>query len=235
MYLRQNAVDLLRHEVGIVFTSTMFRLLVAALLGGIIGLERQLRRRPAGLRTHLFICFGAAMFTILSDELAGGYGGDHTRIAAQIIPGIGFIGAGSILHARGAVTGLTTAATIFVVASVGMAAGGGLYVTAVFATVVILICLAVLGKMEAHFIGKSISRSYEVMGRSVDDVVDELNRILEEERMSMQHIHAASADGHARVVFSVDCEPSGHENLNIRLRESQVFSSVNSLGGAEPE
>ena len=103
---------------------------------------------PAGLRTNLFICFGAAMFTVLSDKLAGSFGGDHTRIAAQIIPGIGFIGAGSILHARGSVVGLTTAATLFVVASVGMAVGGGLYLTAIFATVVILLALAVLGRLE---------------------------------------------------------------------------------------
>src|SRR6201985_2309536 len=110
------------------------RPVVAAFLGGAIGLERELRHKPAGLRTNMFICMGAAMFTLLSDQLAGGYGGDHTRVAAQIIPGIGFIGAGAILHARGGVVGLTTAATLFVVASVGMAAGGGLYITAVFAT-----------------------------------------------------------------------------------------------------
>src|SRR5207248_9448351 len=99
------------------------KLIIAAVLGGLIGLEREARHRPAGLRTNLFICMGAAMFTLLSDQLAGAHTGDHTRIAAQIIPGIGFIGAGSIIHARGdLVTGITTAATLFVVASVGMAA-----------------------------------------------------------------------------------------------------------------
>jgi putative Mg2+ transporter-C (MgtC) family protein len=236
MHVMQNAMNLLRHEMGVVVTSTIFRLVVAAILGGIIGLERQLHRKPAGLRTNLFICFGAAMFTIMSDELAAGFGGDHTRVAAQIIPGIGFIGAGSILHSHGSVTGLTTAATLFVVASVGMAAGGGLYITAVFATVVILICLAVLGKMERHFELKSLTLSYEVSGRSVEEVVDEVNRVLEEEQhLGMQNIHAASTEGQARVVFSVDCEPAEHETLNIRLRESQVFSSVKSLGGPERE
>lgn len=235
MHVIQNAMHLLRHEMGVVVTSTIFRLVVAAILGGIIGLERQLHRKPAGLRTNLFICFGAAMFTIMSDELAGSFGGDHTRVAAQIIPGIGFIGAGSILHSHGSVTGLTTAATLFVVASVGMAAGGGLYITAVFATIVILICLAVLGKMERHFELKSLALSYEVTGGSVEEVVDEVNRILEEEHLSMQNIHAASSDGKARVVVSLDCEPAEHEVLNIRLRESQVFSSVKSLGGPERE
>src|SRR5215475_6188074 len=139
-------------------------LLIAAGLGGLIGLERELKRRPAGLRTHMFICFGAAMFTILSTELAGVFGGgDHTRIAAQIIPGIGFIGAGSILHARfGGVTGLTTAATVFVVASIGMACGGGAYWLAIFAGVLIFIALRALGWTERRFGLKSLMMNYVV-------------------------------------------------------------------------
>src|ERR1700739_658193 len=168
MYSLQNAINLHRHELGVVVTSTVFRLLVAAILGGIIGLERQIHRKPAGLRTNLFICFGAAMFTIMSGELAKRVGGDHTRVAAQIIPGIGFIGAGSILHARGSVTGLTTAATLFVVASVGMAAGGGFYVTAVFATIVILIALALLGRLERKVWMRSMLVTYEVTGASAE-------------------------------------------------------------------
>src|ERR1019366_7059228 len=140
-------IELLRNELGVVLSSTLARLLLAATLGGIIGLERQLRHKPAGLRTNMFICFGAAMFTVLSRQLAGTEA-DSARIAAQIIPGIGFIGAGSILHARASVTGLTTAATLFVVASVGMAAGGGLYLTGIFATGLILIALVVLGGMD---------------------------------------------------------------------------------------
>src|SRR5438094_6599259 len=167
----------LRTEMGFVLSTAIVRLAVAAILGGVIGLERELRHKPAGLRTNMFICFGSAMFTILSDQLAQGFGGDHTRVAAQIIPGIGFIGAGSILHARGSVTGLTTAATLFVAAGVGMAAGGGLYVTAVFATVVILIALALLGKMEAYFQLKALAFTYEVTGPSTEALLGELNRI----------------------------------------------------------
>jgi putative Mg2+ transporter-C (MgtC) family protein len=144
-------VEFLRSEAGVVVTSTMERLVLAAILGGIIGLERQYRHKAAGLRTNLLICFGAAMFTILSDQIAGRFSGDHVRIAAQIIPGIGFIGAGTILRERGSVVGLTSAATIFVAASVGMAAGAGLYVTAIFATAVILVSLVVFGKLEDHF------------------------------------------------------------------------------------
>ena len=109
----QHIAELLHKEMasGIVATS-LARLVLAAVLGGVIGLERELRHRPAGLRTNMFICFGAALFTILSDALAVKFLGDHTRISAQIIPGIGFIGAGSILHTRGLTTGLTTAVNI---------------------------------------------------------------------------------------------------------------------------
>ena len=165
-------IEMVRNELGAVLSSTLARLLLASVLGGVIGLERQLRHKPAGLRTNMFICFGAAMFTVLSKQLAG-VDSDSARIAAQIIPGIGFIGAGSILHARGSVTGLTTAATLFVVASIGMAAGGGLYLIACSATIIILIALEMLGRMEAIFSLKSFNAAYEVTGCSVDAMVRE--------------------------------------------------------------
>src|SRR5215471_20385716 len=199
-----NSMGMLQSEMGTVISSTIFRLSLATLLGGLIGLERQLRHKPAGLRTNLFICFGAAMYTILSSELAGKFGGDHTRVAAQIIPGIGFIGAGSILHARGAVVGLTTAATLFVVASVGMAAGGGLYVTAIFATIVILLALAVLGKVERKFQIHSMFVTYEVTGISAEALLIEANRTLDEAHATMQNVRVAGEPGQVRVLFTVD-------------------------------
>jgi putative Mg2+ transporter-C (MgtC) family protein len=149
MYTFHKISDMLRTEMSSVVGLSMVRLLLAAILGGVIGLERELKHRAAGLRTNMFICIGSAMFTILSDQLASQHAGDHTRIAAQIIAGIGFIGAGSILHTRGElVTGLTTAATLFVVASIGMAVGGGLYLTATIATGMVVIFLFALGIME---------------------------------------------------------------------------------------
>ena len=131
--------------------STAERLVLATVLGGLIGIERQFRHKAAGLRTNILICFGSAMFTVLSAQMADKFGGDHTRIAAQIITGIGFLGAGTIVHAQGSVAGLTSAATIFVTASVGMAAGAGMYATAIFATIVILVALIGLGKLEDYF------------------------------------------------------------------------------------
>src|ERR1700722_1991589 len=104
--------ETLQTEMSSMVGVSLLRLIVAAILAGLIGLERELKHRPSGLRTNLFICLGAAMYTILSDALAVEHIGDHTRIAAQIIPGIGFIGAGTIIDAgRDLLTGITSAAT----------------------------------------------------------------------------------------------------------------------------
>lgn len=211
------------------------RLVLAAVLGGVIGLERELHHKPAGLRTNMFICFGSAMFTILSDRLASQFVGDHTRIAAQIIPGIGFIGAGSILHSRGAVSGLTTAATIFVVASIGMACGGGLYLPAIFSTGVILLALSALGLMEGKFKLKPTTMSYEVQGRSAEEIVSAINQVLDEQQKSMQGVQIARTDDHYRVVFTVEGTRGEHEQLMAALRQIAVAESVQSLGLAERE
>ncbi len=227
-------MDPILRQMGHVLSSELLRLLVAAVLGGVIGLERQLRHKPAGLRTNMFICLGAAMFTILSRQLAGTEA-DSARIAAQIIPGIGFIGAGSILHARGSVTGLTTASTLFVVAGVGMAVGGGLYITAVFATALILIALAALGKLEGAFFLKSVLTTYETTGTNVEAMLREVNRILEDEKLTMQNVHLASADGHTRLIFGVDCDREERNLVTLRLHESNVFASVATIGSTEHE
>ena len=119
----------------------LLRLALAGVLGGMIGLERELREREAGLRTHLLVAVGAALFTI-----AGAYGFDSvrtdpTRVAAQIVTGIGFLGAGAIIRQGFSIRGLTTAATLWVVAAVGLAAGAGYYSGAVITTGVVLFAL----------------------------------------------------------------------------------------------
>jgi len=229
-------VDLLHAEMasGIVVTS-LARLVLAATLGGLIGLERELRHRPAGLRTNMFICFGAAMFTILSDALSVKYLGDHTRISAQIIPGIGFIGAGSILHTRGLTTGLTTASTLFVVASVGMAAGGGLYLTAIFATGMVLIALFSLGHLELTFNLKTLLTSYEVTGASVEEITQEVNRILERRHRMMQNVVSGVTSQHVRLQFDVAGCNRDQKELLHELAASSVLGGATSLGPVELE
>jgi putative Mg2+ transporter-C (MgtC) family protein len=212
------------------FYSDMGHLGVAAILGGLIGLERELRHKPAGLRTNMFICFGSAMFTMLSGQLAGSWGGDHTRIAAQIVTGIGFIGGGAILRERGSITGLTSAATIFVSAAVGMAAGGGLYLMAGFATLIILIALTVFGKIEHHLEQKRLRVNYEITGPRTESVLAELNRILAEKNITMEDVHAASIAEGSRVVFTVSGLRLHDDDLTVRLHQSNVFFSVQTLG-----
>ena len=203
-------------------------LALAAVLGGIIGIEREIKRRPAGLRTNMFICFGSALFTILSAELGGG--GDWTRIASQIIPGIGFIGAGSILRSKGGVSGLTTAATIFVVAAVGMACGGGLYLLAGFSTVLIVLALIVLGQMETRFNLKPLRMSYSVVtGKSVDEIVDEINSTLKESGRELHNMRLSRTNGQRRVDFSVDATRSEHKALADRMRLSPDMRDYESV------
>src|SRR5271154_6936353 len=127
------------------------RLLVAALFGGLIGLDRELHQKASGIRTNLLICFAAALFTFLSPIIAGEGGNNKGQIAANIVQGIGFLGAGLILQNRNRVSGLTSAATVFAVASIGMACGAGLYVPATLAAVTVLIALEGVGVLEKRF------------------------------------------------------------------------------------
>jgi putative Mg2+ transporter-C (MgtC) family protein len=128
-------------------SEAVLRLALAAVLGGAIGLEREYRHKPAGLRTQMLIALGAALFSILSVEL-GTRAGSPDRIAAQVVTGIGFLGAGAILRSGENVHGLTTAATIWVNAAIGMAAGLGSYIVATVAAAITLFVLALLPAME---------------------------------------------------------------------------------------
>jgi putative Mg2+ transporter-C (MgtC) family protein len=125
------------------------RLALAASLGAMLGCERELRHKSAGIRTNMLIALGSALFTLMSIEMASGTSADATRIASQIVTGIGFLGAGAIMRTDSGVQGLTTAATIWVNAAVGLAAGSGRYHLAFLATVITLIVLLVVAPIEA--------------------------------------------------------------------------------------
>jgi putative Mg2+ transporter-C (MgtC) family protein len=139
------------------------RLLLAALLGGLLGVERELRQKSAGLRTNILIAIGSALFTVMSYELADAVGADPGRVAAQIVTGIGFLGAGAIMRTDSGIYGLTTAATIWVNAAVGVAAGGGEYRLACIATGITLGVLLLLqpieGLLERRFADRFAGKS----------------------------------------------------------------------------
>src|SRR5881394_929897 len=159
--------------------SIPFRLLLAAVLGGLIGIERQAHDKPAGLRTNILICVGSTLFMSISTQVAQLLGGDPTRISAQIISGIGFLGAGAVLHSHGFVMGLTTAATIWVVAGVGMALGSGMYMVAAFATAMSLVTLYCLSFVEDKIQGRR-SYSYALVVTDLNQSLASINRVLQE-------------------------------------------------------
>ncbi len=128
------------------------KLLIAVLVGGGVGLERELKGKPAGLRTNILICLGSALLMDLSMSLAATYGGDPGRIAAQVVTGIGFLGAGTILHTRGQITGLTSAATIWVVAALGLTIGAGYFLEAAGSSLTVIIVLVGLGWVERRYL-----------------------------------------------------------------------------------
>ena len=128
----------------------VWRLLLAAGLGAAVGLEREYRQKPAGLRTNILIALGSALFTILSISL-GHDSGNTDRIAAQVVTGIGFLGGGAIMRNRDTVHGMTTAATIWVNAAIGVAAGTGQYLLATVTTALTLVVLVVLPPIETYF------------------------------------------------------------------------------------
>jgi putative Mg2+ transporter-C (MgtC) family protein len=214
------------------FSKMLARLMVAAVLGGVVGVEREIKRRPAGLRTNMFICFGAAMYTVLSLELGGT--NEATRIASQIIPGIGFIGAGSILREKGGVTGLTTAATIFVVASMGMACGAGFYLLAIFATVLLLVALQLLGWLERRLNWKPLMMNYSVItDKSPQEIVEKINNVLEDQEKQLSGLRLATKDGKQCVEFSVSGTRHEQQDLLNYMRQSDDLRNVQSNPGPE--
>ena len=156
----------------------LLRLLLAAFLGAIIGLERNLQGRAAGLRTHLLVSLGSALFTIISISFSetirnsnSPIPADPARIAAQIVTGIGFLGAGAIIKFGINIRGLTTATCLWIAAAVGMAAGGGFYILGIFATFISLVTLLFLGKIDKFF-SKNSYRLITIVTPANEDVSD---------------------------------------------------------------
>lgn len=150
------------HLVHAFRVELLLELALAVVLGGLIGFEREWKGKPAGLRTNILICMAAVLFAEISQRAAL-RGGDPGRIAAQILTGVGFLGAGTILHHKGGVTGLTSAATIWMVTAIGVTLGFGAYLDAMGATVLVLLVLAGLPRAEDWIIAR---RPHEAEGEA---------------------------------------------------------------------
>jgi putative Mg2+ transporter-C (MgtC) family protein len=193
------------------------KLMLAALLGGAVGLERELSHKPAGLRTNLLICLGAALFTVISTESTRAFGaGDPTRIAAQIIPGIGFIGAGVVIRERGSIIGITSAATIFVVASIGMAVGSGLVVTAIFSALLLLGCLVILGNIEERLGLHARMMKFRITTEQAGDTVERVRQIADDLNIQIRRWHTDITD--RGLVVEFDSEVTAQEEGELLKR-----------------
>lgn len=210
------------------------RLVVAGVLGGAIGIERELREREAGFRTHSLVSVGAALFTLVSAYAwndfhfgaADGVTFDPTRIAAQIVTGIGFLGAGAIIRHGLTVRGLTTAATLWIVAAIGMAAGAGYYWAAVVTTVVVLVMLYPLRLVARRYLDRPRERTLSVDVRPDQSAAPVLGA-LEELGVVVESFTIAEDGGLRRLTIAVDL-PRGirPEVVVLRLGELSEVSAV---------
>jgi len=190
------------------------RLAWAALLGAIIGFERSIRRRPSGMRTGVCVSLGAALFTIVSIEIARRTGdASTTRIASNIVQGIGFLGAGVILRERGSVTGLTTAATIFAVAAMGMAAGGGLYAVSGIACALVLFALVFLFYVEDWLNLKPRYMLFRISVDRAENMVTDVHRIFSELKVGIDNFQVSLSGEKNLIQF--DAEVSTHQQEKI--------------------
>ena len=209
------------------------RLTIAAVLGAIIGIERDLRRRPAGMRTSLFVCMATALFTILSGEIARLFGDTgSTRIASNIVQGIGFLGAGAILKEAGGRVGMTTAATIFVEAAIGMAAGGGLFAVATYSTALVLFGLVCLGWVAQRFDLKYRPMAFRVTTSHAESVATEVQRLQNELKAPMQHFRVSMAGGKSIVEFESVVSHSQQEKIVSQLNRQGVITEVMPVEGS---
>jgi len=209
-------IEMLKQIVDIFKLELMLQLGLASVLGGAIGLERELGGKPAGLRTNILICLGSVLYTHLSIAMVGG-GSDPTRVAGQIVTGVGFIGAGTILHARGAVVGLTSAATIWVVAAIGVALGSGFYLEGIGTTVVVLAVLAGLGRAEKLVQRQSMRSTINVHARQGPTVLEDLETLVR--RAGVEVIGVSSRQENVDLVIEFDIRGSKrlHDQLMITL------------------
>ena len=230
--------------------SSTTRLLMACAMGGLIGIEREWRHKDSGLRTNMLISMGSALFTIMSVVIAGDQTSNRGQIAANIVQGVGFLGAGLILHTKSKTIGLTSAATVFVVAAIGMTCGAGLYIEAAIGTALVLLALLVVGAFEGHLGWKRYAMVYEVRANvgvtpskdavgvdraeAIDKEVNEAQlrmqkailKVLDGIHQRLSVLERDNLGGLERVAFTVTATRPVHESLLVQLRASDATDEV---------
>jgi len=208
---------------------------MACAMGGIIGCEREWRHKASGLRTNMLICMGAALFTVLSPVLAGEIGTNKGQVASNIVQGIGFLGAGLILHTRNRVLGLTSAATVWVVAAIGMACGAGLYVVAMIGTLIVYLALRFIGLLEARSKWKRYPMLYEVRGTDETTLFAEILAVLDKEHLRLNIVERDRVGMQERVTFTLSASRARHRELLAALNASRATDKVVSFRDEEED
>lgn len=217
----------LLEQTEVDFFTITFRLLLSMFLGGVIGWERETRKQQAGLRTHVIICMGASLLMLISIFIPQTFqdfqNGDPGRIAAQVVSGIGFLGAGAIFSLGGSIRGLTTAATIWMVAAIGLSVGAGMYLGGVLSTILILFVLVILGKLERRFFQEDVLKILQISFSTTKIETDKVFAVLDLHHITMQSINILQSQDKKKSKMKLFV----HVPAKVRLKE--LYKDLNAI------
>ena len=201
----------------------ILKLLLSVAIGGLIGAEREFRDKAAGFRTIIFICVGSTLFTVLSNKLCGE--GETNRITANIVTGIGFLGAGVILRAGDRIVGLTTASIIWISAAIGMGIGGNQYILSFMTTVIVLVILWIFPIFEEIIDKARESRTYEILCPVKSEKVKQLESMIKESNLHIRKIRHSKLENNVMLTFEATGSPRNHQKLIDKLLEDDEVKS----------
>lgn len=207
----------------------VFKLMISVILGGLVGYERQFKNRPAGLRTHILVCIGATLVQIISVDyysINNFYNSDPMRLGAQVISGIGFLGAGTILKEGINVKGLTTAASLWVVACIGLSIGSGLYFESIVATIFIYFCLKWIKDVEKRLVEGKRYITLKIIVRDQPGVIGEIASFLGKRRINIIYINLERVDD-----YYVEVELT--VNMPYMQDSTQLINEISTLDVVE--
>ena len=209
----------------------IWRLVLSALLGGLLGLEREAHGRAAGLRTHILVSVGSALIMLTSMHIFDIYRGekvniDPARIAAQVVSGIGFLGAGTILRFRASVIGLTTAASLWAVAGIGLAVGCGFTTGALVTTEIALITLFVLTRIEKCFIRRDWYRVLSVTTKGDANQIEQIRAILSDYNLEVRDFEMKRSDDKEMVILEVTLKLTNDKYDDVLLSDIMRIKGI---------
>ena len=211
------------------FTEMLMRLGLSVVLGGIIGAEREHNNQPAGLRTHMILVIGACLAMMLSINLGTLAGTDPARLAAQVVSGIGFLGAGAILRFGFNVKGLTTATTLWTMAIVGLAVGMGYYLISMIATAVIMIVLSVLDLIERRFVRANILRTLVLEVYDVKGIVKEIRQTVSQSSFQIVGFSVQKNNEDKLLQIEIVARFNNADKLEVLIEQLSEFEGLKSV------